>query len=342
MANLKNITELPMAESAEGLNLIVNDNGSAKQIAASAVGAQADWNEMDENSTSYIKNRPFWTGEINYTTLVDKLTLNFSSTGFYGQKSIDPIEIIENEKYFVTFDDEQYECVAFFHNYGNCASLGDENRMNGSGEGLPFFITNYGNNTIVFSGITGEHTISIIKETADIHKIDEKYLPEKVFLNVISNIDPSTGFIQSYKRNDPVYVKNNQISGNMSDYRDNCIALYNNDLILPSENFAYMVKVGSYIDISNVAKGESVVQQNTVSNGENRLRKAHICRDSIISASLIDNGAVTSFFIFPETETTVTTPEGKVCRISSKGNNLYDYNWSVNITVTVLGTITLS
>lgn len=37
MANLKNITDLPVAESAEGLNLIVNDGGSAKQIATSAV-----------------------------------------------------------------------------------------------------------------------------------------------------------------------------------------------------------------------------------------------------------------------------------------------------------------
>lgn len=32
MANLKNITDLPIAESAEGINLIVNDNGSAKQL----------------------------------------------------------------------------------------------------------------------------------------------------------------------------------------------------------------------------------------------------------------------------------------------------------------------
>jgi hypothetical protein len=30
MASLKNITDLPVAESAEGLNLIVNDNGAAK------------------------------------------------------------------------------------------------------------------------------------------------------------------------------------------------------------------------------------------------------------------------------------------------------------------------
>lgn len=58
MANLKNITDLPVAESADGLNLIVNDNGAAKQIAASAVGAQADWAETDETSPAFIKNKP--------------------------------------------------------------------------------------------------------------------------------------------------------------------------------------------------------------------------------------------------------------------------------------------
>ncbi len=38
MANLKHINDLPVAESADGLNLIVNDNGCAKQIPVSEVG----------------------------------------------------------------------------------------------------------------------------------------------------------------------------------------------------------------------------------------------------------------------------------------------------------------
>jgi hypothetical protein len=41
MVNLKNITELPLAESANNLKFIVNDNGSAKQIAANNIGAGA-------------------------------------------------------------------------------------------------------------------------------------------------------------------------------------------------------------------------------------------------------------------------------------------------------------
>ena len=58
MANLKNITDLPMAESTEGVNLIVNDNGAAKQIPANEVGAQADFLEEDETHPGFIKNKP--------------------------------------------------------------------------------------------------------------------------------------------------------------------------------------------------------------------------------------------------------------------------------------------
>lgn len=58
MANLKNITELPVAESAADVNLIVNDGGTAKQIPAGQVGAQADWNETDETSPAFIMNKP--------------------------------------------------------------------------------------------------------------------------------------------------------------------------------------------------------------------------------------------------------------------------------------------
>lgn len=70
MANLKNITELPLAESAEGLNLIVNDNGAAKQIAAGAVGAQADWAETDETSPAFVKNKPVEEWDLDVTVLV--------------------------------------------------------------------------------------------------------------------------------------------------------------------------------------------------------------------------------------------------------------------------------
>lgn len=67
MANLKNITDVPVVESAAGLNLIANDNGVAKQIAANMIGRQADWTETDETSPAFVKNKPVeeWDLDLN-------------------------------------------------------------------------------------------------------------------------------------------------------------------------------------------------------------------------------------------------------------------------------------
>lgn len=55
MANVKNITDLPIAESTEGLNLIVNDNGAAKQIDSVEIAGAKSWNDL--------KDKPFGEGE---------------------------------------------------------------------------------------------------------------------------------------------------------------------------------------------------------------------------------------------------------------------------------------
>ena len=93
MANLKNITELPLAESAEGLNLIVNDNGAAKQIAASSVNVQANWNQNDETAPDYIKNKPFFSSGIKeeYICCLPEITLKDSDgeSGFGDENSTD-------------------------------------------------------------------------------------------------------------------------------------------------------------------------------------------------------------------------------------------------------------
>lgn len=58
MSNFKNITDVPVVENTEGLYLIANNGGAAAQVAVSNVGAQADWNEIDETSPAFIKNKP--------------------------------------------------------------------------------------------------------------------------------------------------------------------------------------------------------------------------------------------------------------------------------------------
>lgn len=109
MANLKNITELPVAESADGLNLIVNDNGSAKQIAASAVGAQADFAVTDETNPAFIKNKPA-------VAQADWDETDESSAAFIKNKPVEEWDLdIEIVGTFMATDDEGNGEMNFTH-----------------------------------------------------------------------------------------------------------------------------------------------------------------------------------------------------------------------------------
>ena len=76
MANLKKITELPVIESTEGLNLIVNDNGEAKKIAADSVGKVKTVNgvEPDKNGNVKIEMPEGFSGSWN--DLTDKPSIS--------------------------------------------------------------------------------------------------------------------------------------------------------------------------------------------------------------------------------------------------------------------------
>lgn len=64
MIKLKDIAELPVAESAESVSFVVHEDGVAKQVPASEViipQVQADWDNRDSSSPGYILNRPVYT-----------------------------------------------------------------------------------------------------------------------------------------------------------------------------------------------------------------------------------------------------------------------------------------
>ena len=140
MANLKNITELPLAESSEGLNLIVSDGGAAKQIAASAVGAQADWIETDENSPAFIKNKP----EVAKKELMYEW--NFSA----ADEVYKIIENVEDDLTWLTVKNENidYEIVTEFYGKAYDSDSGNRTIMNNTFSVLDsthgnYEITNY-------------------------------------------------------------------------------------------------------------------------------------------------------------------------------------------------------
>lgn len=193
MANLKNITDLPMAASAEGLNLIVNDNGAAKQIAADAIckvksvnGAQPDenGNVQVETSWSDLPDKPFYT---EMEAILEKQTVDgFVDEFGIGSAFVDlpPVEVIGGEKYIVFWDDEKYELTANGEGIGVSLDFGSNNLD-------PFMLVSYTDSLRVqTTSINTSHEVGIYRET--VHKLDAKYLPEwdaKIELDGGNSID---------------------------------------------------------------------------------------------------------------------------------------------------------
>ena len=158
MANLKNITDLPMAESTEGLNLIVNDNGAAKQIAADKVGRVKSVNgaEPDDNGNVEIEipegfsgswndltDRPFYTEEEPVEVeVVAETTVTIPPDGMpYGLVQC-PI-LKHGQEYIINWNGVQYTCQAIDVGYdmivlGN-SSLFDFEDLGDVGNNEPFF-----------------------------------------------------------------------------------------------------------------------------------------------------------------------------------------------------------
>lgn len=216
MANLKNITDLPVAESADGLNLIVNDNGVAKQIAASEVGAQADWNVMDENSPAFVKNKPTVVSSWNELAdkpfseeediIVEKTKLEFYESNHKGvsdAKTPIEIDIIEGQTYLVNIDGISYIMVGKHENYygAHYWYIGNGSMLTSSFDdsGDTFAIAK------VYDDVDGDwyttkfygddsRTITISKLI--IKKLDAKYLPTEEWdldIEITQTWDPSSG-----------------------------------------------------------------------------------------------------------------------------------------------------
>ena len=203
MASLKNITELPVAESADGLNLIVNDNGAAKQIAASAVGAQADWSVTDENSPAFIKNKPeqvqpdwsqndptkpdyvknktHWEEEVVVVVVPEQTLEGFSPMQgpIYAIENAFYMEPVIGNTYTVTWDGNSYD-VVFKDAYG-FGYMGNKNYFDMmSGGDIPFAIIFAGAIFVATESTAPSHTISITTAKHVVHKLDAKFLPDGV------------------------------------------------------------------------------------------------------------------------------------------------------------------
>lgn len=148
---------------------------------------QPDWNINDSTSASYVKNRPFYTGDLVETYVVQDESLVFSDSNdslkLYNFSS--SFNLVSGTTYKVYWNGVVYECVcsvpddsAFVIGNLSIAQLGNDT-------GEPFLI--FTDNQSIYQCYTTDTAdsivVSIIFSGREIVKIDEKYLPESAFTN---------------------------------------------------------------------------------------------------------------------------------------------------------------
>lgn len=181
---------------------------------------QPDWNQNDPTAPDYVKNRPFWTGDPVETELIAETTNEWLALGFGGVLILNPIEITEGTTYKINWDGTLYECIAGIAEKVGAPSIGNAT-IAGAGSmsnNEPFFITVLDSSTFVFAGSVGSHTFDVWGAAPQVHKIDEKYLPDTIMK---SNYQKYTvAYIDFLKvlHDYGIYIKLKEDSGNAQEW----------------------------------------------------------------------------------------------------------------------------
>ena len=146
------------------------------------LGAQSDWNQNDETSPAFVKNRPFYTGEPVFTEIIPEQTYTLSSTGrftvYTDESGTYQYSLEVDKEYTVVYNGTTYKLTS-----GDVEGLGVVGDINplftGSEPTMPFAIA-AGNGILQIIDYTGntEVTFKISGPKIDIKQIDTKYIPE--------------------------------------------------------------------------------------------------------------------------------------------------------------------
>lgn len=228
MANLKNITDLPMAESTEGLNLIVNDNGAAKQIAADKVGRVKSVNgaEPDDNGNVEIEipeefsgswndliDRPFYAEEPVEVEIVPEVTIEKNSFETPVAPYSNSLQI--GDKCIVLYNGTTYECIGF--DFEGMVAFGNVEIVNGANSGVPFLLINIPGKCLLLlsNDESPEITLSIKALVTPVHYLDSKYIKDMYHEYMVPNTDVVMWEQTVTTENDYAFVD----SDNMSVYQ---------------------------------------------------------------------------------------------------------------------------
>ena len=179
---MSNKVKVPGGAFYAGDGLTVDQTTRTVSAGGGSSVSTPDWNQNDATASDYIKNRPFYTGDLVKTVLVEESTVSFTNAhaNLYRGAISTTIELAAGETYEVSWDGAVYECVcesvSGFAVIGNMSIIGA-----GADTGEPFAISpltdNHGTEIYTLD-TSASHAISISSMVAPVVKIDEKYLPD--------------------------------------------------------------------------------------------------------------------------------------------------------------------
>ena len=95
--------------------LVKTETGSAWQKQEPATSTP-DWNQNDQTASDYIKNRPFYTGEVAHTDIIPEQTYTLSSAGrftmYMETSGTYPYSLEDGKNYIVVYNGTTYELTS--------------------------------------------------------------------------------------------------------------------------------------------------------------------------------------------------------------------------------------
>lgn len=290
---------------------------------------QSDWNQNDETAKDYIKNRICYTKDATEIIVLNS-TLPFtdiSSSGltvFSYQDTSSNIKFNEGTTYTVNFDTTSYTCIAFtddrLSNAVILGNLGIAGMSSATNEPFAIITDNKGDNGLqIVTNLTGtSHNVKIVESHTEIVKLDKKYIPDDIFIN-IENIDNK---VEDFINNAQFLAKTDSVgTGSFSFNRETGSTVGENSATFGLNNIAsgkYAFAEGSINKATNFAshaEGNSTTASGNVSHAEGLSTKATGATSHSEGLDTVASGD------YSHAEGEGTTAEGKWSHTEGKSTN---------------------
>ena len=290
---------------------------------------QSDWNQNDTTAKDYIKNRICYTKDATETIVLNS-TLPFTDTSSSGltvfsyQDTSSNIKFNEGTTYTVNFDTTSYTCIAFtddrLSNAVILGNLGIAGMSSATNEPFAIITDNKGDNGLqIVTNLTGtSHNVKIAESHTEIVKLDKKYIPDDIFIN-IENIDNK---VEDFINNAQFLAKTDSVgTGSFSFNRETGSTVGENSATFGLNNIAsgkYAFAEGSINKATNFAshaEGNSTTASGNVSHAEGSGTKATGATSHSEGLDTVASGD------YSHAEGEGTTAEGKWSHTEGKSTN---------------------